>query len=468
MAREGKEKEVKEKKLFGLFKRKKAEVEETEQITLENNEEQAEPQEEQAVSIEEILEQQKLEPVDYYEFIETTSKKMENHKARIAGSWGEKRAARMLRDTGNSLLGIPSRLEPFYSYPLKGRGSSVGLGIIYAASLIVYFLSFSSKGAAGIVLSLISLLVALAGGIIAISLFLGKSAFEPLLKKKISYNVLSSIEPKSGNAEKTLLITSSYDSKYGSGLKMPKKALFWILAVSICSFPLFLLFALLRAAVGISTTASLASFIVIPLAICVPSAVMLIFIVSLSKSKVEENNSLSTAIALATARYLIDENKIPENTRVAVASFAADKAGHDGVKAFCDLHEGGLLSNAVVLHIGDIVRGSYYVAKFDVPSRRDFDSSLISTVMEKGAELGIDIKECEEKFGAVDGFAIGEFAKRGIPAVSFFCDELSPFAEIDETLQEDINTTVQKAFKLSRETALAMLYSDAKESNYEG
>ena len=123
-----KDKEEKKKKRFRFFGRKKAE-EETEVIAEENTEQTA--QEEEPF----VEPEPELEPVDYYEFMETTSKKMEIHKARVAGSWGEKRAARMIRDDSNSLLGIPSRLEPFYSREFKGRPCFIVLGVLYACLL---------------------------------------------------------------------------------------------------------------------------------------------------------------------------------------------------------------------------------------------------------------------------------------------------------------------------------------------
>ena len=444
-------KEKKEKKKrFGFFSRKKtddatlqgkADIETVEEAVEEPIEE-VKPEDE----VKEFFIEPELEDVDYYEFIETESKKMENHKARVAGSWGEKRAARMIRDDSIKLLGIPSRMEPFYSRSFKGRPCFMLLGIVYAICFALFLTSF----AAGIY-GYVSAAVSLAGIIIAtaflVSLYIGRTFAQKLLKKTTSYNVVSTIKAKS-ECKRNIIISTNYDSKYGNNFKISDKTRFWLIAASLISIAVFALLVFIRLIVGVDSVAAKASLIVLSCVFAIPSILILILTFSLSKNKVEENNGLSTSVALAVVRYLIDEDMIKKDTAVTFVAFGGENAGHDGANAFVKQHKDTpMFENATFINMEDIVERKYFVATTDAVHKHDFDSSLIDLAKDVAKDLEIEIKEEGKNFGALSGYAATAFERAGVPGVTLVARDKNPFREIIVE-DGDISDVTQNCFKL--------------------
>ena len=439
-----KDKEEKKKKRFWFFGRKKAE-EETE---VKGEEEITETEETEEEAVPFVEPEPELEPVDYYEFMETTSKKMEIHKARVAGSWGEKRAARMIRDDSNALLGIPSRLEPFYSREFKGRPCFIVLGVLYAVCYALFCLSFASNGAFGIVLSLISVVGIILSWLFLFLLYVGYPSVQKLLVKKVSYNVLSTIEPKE-ECNRNLIISSNYDSQYGNHFKISDKFRFWIIACSMFSILFFIVFNLLRIFLGAGNTTVIAVLIAVSAIICVPSILVLILTFSLSKNKVEENNGFSTAVAMTVARYLIDEKKIPSDMRVSVVSFGGENAGHDGANAFVKRHaDTDMFKNATMINIGDIVERKYFVATVDPVHKHTFGEKLVDIAKEVAEAQGIELTSEGKNFGVLTGYAATAFDKAGVDSLTISARDRNPFREITEE-NEEISDVVKDIFKLT-------------------
>ncbi|MGN0796153.1 MAG: M28 family peptidase [Christensenellales bacterium] len=442
-------KEKKEKKSrFGFFSRKKNDaVELTEKESVEEMPE--EVQEEEVKTEEKIKEffvEPELEAVDYYEFIETETKKMENHKARVAGSWGEKRAARMIRDDSIKLLGIPSRLEPFYSRSFKGRPCFLLLGIVYAVCFILFLTSFAG-GIYGYVSAAVSLVGMIVSTAFLVSLYIGYPFAQKLLKKTTSYNVVSTVKAK-GEAKKNIIISANYDSKYGNNFKISDKVRFWLIEVSLITIAVFALLVIVRLIVGVETVAAKASLIVISAIFAIPSILILILTFSLSKNKVEENNGLSTSVALAAVRYLIDEDMIKKDTAVTFVAFGGENAGHDGANAFVEQHKDTpMFENAVFINMEDIIERKYFVATTDGVHKHDFDRSLVDLAKDVADELEIEINEEGKNFGALSGYAATAFEKAGVPSVTLVARDKNPLREI--TVEDsDISDVTQNCFKL--------------------
>ena len=396
--------------------------------------------------VKEFFVEPELEAVDYNEFMETESKKMENHKARVAGSWGEKRAARMIRDDSIKLLGIPSRMEPFYSRRFKGRPCFMLIGIVYAVCLALFLTSFAG-GVYGYVSAAISLVGILLSTGFLVSLYIGLPFAQKFLKKSTSYNVVSTVKAKE-ERKRNIIISANYDSQYGNNFKISDKARFWIIAVSLGSIALFVLFNLIRLIVGVESVAAKASLIVLSCIFSVPSILALILTFSLFKNKIEENNGLSTAVALTTVRYLIDEDLIPKDTAVTFVAFGGENAGHDGANAFVKRHAGtSLFENATLINVGDIIERKYFVATVDGVHKHTFDESLVQTAKKVAENLEIELNEEGKNFGAISGYAATAFEKAGVKSVTLLARDRNPFREITEE-NTDISDVVTNCFKL--------------------
>lgn len=396
--------------------------------------------------VKEFFVEPELEAVDYNEFMETESKKMENHKARVAGSWGEKRAARMIRDDSIKLLGIPSRMEPFYSRRFKGRPCFMLIGIVYAVCLALFLTSFAG-GVYGYVSAAISLVGILLSTGFLVSLYIGLPFAQKFLKKTTSYNVVSTVKAKE-ECKRNIIISANYDSQYGNNFKISDKARFWIIAVSLGSIALFVLFNLIRLIVSVESVAAKASLIVLSCIFSVPSILALILTFSLSKNKIEENNGLSTAVALTTVRYLIDEDLIPKDTAVTFVAFGGENAGHDGANAFVKRHaDTSLFENATLINVGDIIERKYFVATVDGVHKHTFDESLVQTAKKVAENLEIELNEEGKNFGALSGYAATAFEKAGVKSVTLLAHDRNPFREITEE-NTDISDVVTNCFKL--------------------
>lgn len=441
--KEGKEKK---ERRFGFFGRKKKENVE---LTSKNEAEQEVEQiieEKPEDEVKEFFVEPELEAVDYNEFMETESKKMENHKARVAGSWGEKRAARMIRDDSIKLLGIPSRMEPFYSRRFKGRPCFMLIGIVYAACLALFLTSFAG-GSYGYVSAALSLIGILLSTGFLVSLYIGLPFAQKFLKKTTSYNVVSTVKAKE-ECKRNIIISANYDSQYGNNFKMSDKARFWIITVSLGTIALFALICILRLIVGVESVPAKASLIVLSCVFSVPSILALTLTFSLSKNKIEENNGLSTAVALTTVRYLIDEDLIPKDTAVTFVAFGGENAGHDGANAFVKRHAGtSLFENATLINVGDIIERKYFVATVDGVHKHKFDESLVQTAKSVAENLEIELNEEGKNFGALSGYAATAFEKAGVKSVTLLARDRNPFREITEE-NTDISDVVTNCFKL--------------------
>ena len=438
--KEGKEKK---ERRFGFFGRKKKDdVCETKG----NDAVETVIEEKTEDEVKEFFVEPELEAVDYNEFMETESKKMENHKARVAGSWGEKRAARMIRDDSIKLLGIPSRMEPFYSRRFKGRPCFMLIGIVYAICLALFLTSFAG-GAYGYVSAVISLVGILLSTGFLVSLYIGLPFAQKFLKKSTSYNVVSTVKAKE-ECKRNIIISANYDSQYGNNFKISDKARFWIIAVSLGSIALFVLFNLIRLIVGVESVAAKASLIVLSCIFSIPSILALILTFSLSKNKIEENNGLSTAVALTTVRYLIDEDLIPKDTAVTFVAFGGENAGHDGANAFVKRHtDTNVFENATLINVGDIIERIYFVATIDGVHKHTFDESLVQTAKNVAENLEIELNEEGKNFGAISGYAATAFEKAGVKSVTLLARDRNPFREITEE-NTDISDVVTNCFKL--------------------
>lgn len=400
--------------------------------------------------------------LDYCDFIESTVKKINTNTARVAGSWGEKRGARMLRELSQDALNAPSRLEPFDSRMLRGRGSFVVLGAWYAVCLVLYLLSFIPRGVGGVVMTAVVCLMFMLGVAAIISLLLGFSWFEKIYPKKISYNVVSELNCKV-EAKRTLIVSCNYDSPLGNNFKTKIHIMPKVLLGAVFSTVLFVIFCIIKMSIAPHTVTQIAVLIVLPFVICAIAVVALVAYVSLSKNKVKENNGLGVATTLTALKYLNDNRLISEDCRVVFVAFAAENAGHGGAEEFVALHgqDKDFFVNPMAVNFGDIKDDKITVVTKDILHAQIYDESLAESSIEAIKQKDIAVERYDGNFNCLCGFSSTPFAKAGIPAITMVSKDMSinPLnAKRDEktdrsVIENSFKTAVTLLEKLSGEQA---------------
>ncbi|HKL93831.1 MAG TPA: M28 family peptidase, partial [Clostridia bacterium] len=318
-----------------------------------------------------------------YDFIESATKKMNTHTARIAGGWGEKRGARIIREIAQDSLNAACRLEPFDSRMLRGRGSFVILGGFYALCLILYLISFAAKDIAGVIITLVVFLLFTVGTVIILSLLVGFPWFEKLYPKKISYNVVAELVPKS-EVKQTLIVSCNYDSPLGNNFKIKAHIMPKVLLGAVLSAVIFIVFCILKMSIKPHTVAQIVVLTVLPFVLCTIAIVALSGYISLSKNKVKENNGMGVATALAAVKYLVHNGLIPDDCKIVFVALAAENAGHGGAEEFVCHHnnEKDFFVNPVAINFGELRDDKITVVTKDFLHAQSYDENLVNKCME--------------------------------------------------------------------------------------
>lgn len=115
------------------------------------------------------------------------------------------------------------------------------LGIWYAVCYVIYFASFAGNRVVGALITLLSLVLFLAGGSVILLQYLGKRKMLGIYQKKVSYNVVSEYS-KTDNPARTFIIADNHDAMLGSAIKdfdLVRKLSMIIAPVSVFVFVLF-------------------------------------------------------------------------------------------------------------------------------------------------------------------------------------------------------------------------------------
>jgi|GEM_PF-808480 len=363
--------------------------------------------------------------VDYCDYIEATAKKLNSHTARTAGGWGEKRGARMLRELSQASLLAPSRLEPVDSRFLRGRGSFFVLGVWYAICLVLYLASFSMPNAGGVIMTAVTLFLFIAGVVVILSLILGFQWFKKLYPKKVSYNVVSVLEPKS-EVRRTVIVSCNYDSPLGNNFETKVNIMPSIMLGALISLVLFVVFCIIKMSVVPDVPSEIVGLTVLPILLSVVAIAALVGYISLSKKRVKDGNGLGVSTTLATVKYFVDKDMIPSDCKVIFVAFSADNAGHGGAEEFVELHkkEENFFVNPVAINFGEILDETLTVVSKDAIHAQSYDSELVSLCVEAAKEQGMPIDNFSGYINSIYGFASTPFAKNGIPSATILSKDL--------------------------------------------
>lgn len=405
--------------------------------------------------------------LDGVDFINAFSNELSVYSGRIAGTEAETACARALRDRLHQESNVKTRLEAYKAYPLLGRGAFPLIGLWYALSLALYFLSFAGGRIAGILLTVLALLVFLTGIVILTMLFLGNTKLTGFLTNKVSYNVVSEYS-KSSNAlrnpekkERVFIIAANHDDLLGSISKNFGKLRKTTMAVAPLTVITFILFCIVKIAVGTQNTASLVTLTVLPAVFSLLGIAVFLTHFSLSPDHARKNNGISTSVAMATFSYFAEQPElVPDGVRIVYASFGGENSGHGGSSAFVRSHPE--FADAQVICIGDIESGNIRVAERDSLRNIRFSRQLVSIAKSSAHEQDINLTSVPyegifNKFNSLHGYMSDSFAKEGIKSVTFLAKS---YKEEGKVLDRN---DIEKLFSLTVGTVQKLMKEDINE-----
>ena len=383
---------------------------------------------------------------DGVDFIGEFASETSELQGRLAGSETETACARVIRNRLHDEAKVKTRLEAYYVYPMLGRGSLPFLGLWYMLSLVLYYISFAGGRVAGALLTALALLMFLSGGAVILLMFVGDKRLAGLLTKKVSYNVVSEFSKrKQDDRTRTFVIVGNHDAKMGGffgDVGMIRKLT--ILIAPISAF-LFVLFCILKMAVGFDTVAKITAFSVLPAIFVLLGAFVVFTHYSPLVRHAKENNGIATAVGMATYAYFVRHSeKLPDDAKIVFVSLGGENAAHGGSQAFCKAHPE--LEGAKVLCLQDITSGDVQIAECDTVRKIEFSTPIVSIVRSSAHEQGIEITTephttLAQKFTSLHGYTSNDFAKNGMQTATIIANR-----QADHVLDRN---DVEKLFSLA-------------------
>lgn len=359
------------------------------------------------------------------DFVEDFSHELEKYPHRISASKDETACARAIRNRLHDETDAKTRLEAFAATPLLGRGSFLLIGIWYAVCYVMYFVSFAGNRVTGAMLTLLSLLMFLGGGSLFALMYLGNRKAGKILPKKVSYNVVSESQKDDTTPKNILVVCDNHDATLGSPVRdfnLVRKLCMIVAPVSVF---IFVLFCILKMAIGTQTgnvAAKISAFTILPFVSGIFGIAAFVIHFSPSEKFARPNNGIATAIAMATYAYFAEQPELlADNAKIVYVSFGAENAGHGGSNAFVEAHPE--FASAKVLAIGDILSSNFQVAERDAIRNIDFSLDVVSSVHASAIEQGITVSTMPHdtighKLNSLHGFISNAFAKNGNPTAT--------------------------------------------------
>lgn len=359
------------------------------------------------------------------DFVEDFSHELEKYPHRISASKAETACARAIRNRLHDETDAKTRLEAFAATPLLGRGSFLLLGIWYAVCYVMYFVSFAGNRVTGAMLTLLSLAMFLGGGSLFALMYLGNRKAGKILPKKVSYNVVSESQKDDTTPKNILVVCDNHDATLGSPVRdfnLVRKLCMIVAPVSVF---IFVLFCILKMAIGTQTgnvAAKISAFTILPFVSGIFGIAAFAIHFSPSEKFARPNNGIATAIAMATYAYFAEQPELlADNAKIVYVSFGAENAGHGGSNAFVEAHPE--FASAKVLAIGDILSSNFQVAERDAIRNIDFSLDVVSSVHASAIEQGITVSTMPHdtighKLNSLHGFISNAFAKNGNPTAT--------------------------------------------------
>lgn len=397
---------------------------------------------------------------DGIDFVSEFSVELQQYKNRITGSRSETACARTIRRRLADETGATVRLEAYKSYPLLGRGSLPIFGLWYILCYVLYFVSFAGNRLSGILLSLLALGVYALGGAAMLLMYAGKRKLRGLLTQKVSYNVVSEFSKNKDKLkkERVFIIADNHDAELGNFITdyriISKLAHIFVPLTAV----VFVLFCIIKMAVGTDTPAKITALTVIPSVMGVLGIATTMLRFSPFERHAKQNNGIATSIAMATFAYFAEQpHLVPDDARIVYASFGGENSAHGGSEAFVKAHPE--FQGANVLCIGNIESGELKIADMNAMRKIRYSTPVVSVIRSSAYEQKIDIStiptdKLSQKLASIHGYMADAFAVNGDATAMILADEpTSDEHELDvNDLEKLFSVTVGTMVKLMKET----------------
>ncbi len=381
------------------------------------------PKNQNAVSPEDLL--------DACDFIDEFKEELFSIKGKLAGTANETEAARTIRNRLHDESDVLTRLEAYKAHPLAGRATMTIMAGWYTLCLVVYLISFAGGKVAGILVTLLSLFMFL-GGLGALGLiFLGglQKVANTIFPNKVSYNVVSEFGPKKAERgkERTFIIASSHDDLLGgyiADMKTFRKVIMIGLPISLA---IFVLFCILKMAIGDDTPAKIACFMIIPFLSSAFGIFLMATHFSLNAQNARVNSGVGTSVALACYSYFAEHpDLVPDDVKVVFASFGGENSAHGGSRAFVNSHPE--ITDAKVICIGDICSNNFSISTGDALRKIKADKCLVDALSASATkiETSLDVVEyntTKEKLNCLHGFVSNAFTQSNLSSATLFAKD---------------------------------------------
>lgn len=368
---------------------------------------------------------------DGADFICEFSEELKKYPTRLATSSDETKCARTIRNRLHDETDAKTRLEAFGMHRITGKSALPFFGMWYAVCYVFYFVSFVDNKLAGTLLSLLALLLLLAGGVIFTLVYLGNPFFGKSLLGKVSYNVVSEFCKNDKDIRRTIVVCSSHDAEPGSPVKDDfgffRKIALIVAPVSVC---IFVLFCILKMAIGIdgdNVAGKISAFTIFPFISGIFGIGSMFLPYSPKEKYSRVPNGVSTAVAMATFAYFAEQPELmADGTKIVYASFGGENAGHSGSRAFVKAHPE--FAGATVLCIGDVNGPIFKVVEQDSLRKIKYNQDLVTSAHSSAIEQGISLSTLEQdgvvnKMSCLHGFMSNAFANSSIKTATIFAKE---------------------------------------------
>lgn len=385
--------------------------------------------------------------MDGVDFIDDFSNELAGYPNRLTGTEQETACARAIRNRLHDESEVKTRLEAYYATPLLGRGALAFVGVWYLASLVLYYISFAGGRVAGALLTALALVAFLSGSAAFMSLFFGKKTFAGLLGKRVSYNVVSEFSKTTDKTAKqrTFIIVDNHDAKLGGFFGDIGAFRKLTILISPISAFLFVLFCIIKMAVGFDTIAKITALAVLPAIFGLLGAFSIFTHYSPFVRHARQNNGVATSVAMATYAYFAENSdKLPDDAKIVYVSLGGENSAHGGSQAFVRSHPE--YADAKVLCLQYIRSGNVQIAECDAVRNIKFSTPIVSMVRSSAHEQGVSVEVVphdtpKQKIASLHGYTSNAFAKAGIEAASIVAT-----GESDHVLDRN---DVEKLFSLT-------------------
>lgn len=330
-------------------------------------------------------------------------------------------------------------------------------------SLALYYVSFAGGKVGGALLTALALVVFVSGGVAIMSLFLGKKTLAGLLGKKVSYNVVSEFQKAGAKPERTFIIASNHDAKLGGffgDFGVMRKLT--ILIAPISAF-LFVLFCIIKMAVGFDTVPKITALAVLPAIFGLLGAFATFTHYSPFTRHARQNNGVATTVAMATYAYFAENSdKLPDDAKIVYVSLGGENSACGGSQAFVNSHPE--YSDAKVLCVQDILSGDVKIAECDGVRKIAFSTPVVSVIRSAAHEQGIEVEAVphdtpKQKLASLHGYLSNAFAKAGIETATIIANNNS-----DHVLDRN---DVEKLFSLTVGAMAKLMAEEKKPAKHE-